>query len=170
MLQRSQQKAQLHGSHALIKAMSLHRELSPGPSVYKTDALPLSYTGPTTEQAMHASARALLKAHLKPPLADSTQAPTLLPDAWSSTWPWDCSACAKVTAVRFEPTRFAPLELESTPLDHEQAANPAQPAFKVKLLICCQLAAWSSGMILASRGPGFNSQNSPLDAFMEVCG
>ena len=31
-------------SHALIKAMSLHRELNPGPSVYKTDALPPSHT------------------------------------------------------------------------------------------------------------------------------
>ena len=33
---------------ALIKAMSLQRGLNPGPSVYKTDALPLGYTGPTT--------------------------------------------------------------------------------------------------------------------------
>ena len=31
-------KSTTHGSHTLIKAMSLHRGLNPGPSVYKTDA------------------------------------------------------------------------------------------------------------------------------------
>ena len=112
---------------ALIKAMSLQRELNPGPSVYKTDALRLGYTG----HSMHAPPQALLKTHLKPSPADSTQAPTLLPDAWSSTWPWDCSACAKVTAVGFEPTRFAPAELESTPLDHSG---------KLSMLLCLAMA------------------------------
>ena len=47
---------------------------------------------------------------------------------------------------------------------NELTASSATHGMVYPGMCCSQLAAWSSGMILASgaRGPGFNSRSSPL--------
>ena len=73
----------------------------------------------------------------------------------------DARTCTASSAIQADCASICDLVCSQLAL----SAHRAKSMRRIIVLHRCQLAAWSSGMILASgaRGPGFNSRSSPVD-------